>query len=69
MTIGSFGVFFTLFLVFSRVFPTIAIAEIKATLPAPSNGSRLAADHSHHGEVHGSQHHHADSHGKTAEAH
>ena len=69
VTIGSFGVFFTLFLVFSRVFPTIAIAEIKATLPEPSNGSRLSAGHSHHGEVNGSQHHHADSHGKPAEAH
>jgi molybdopterin-containing oxidoreductase family membrane subunit len=46
ITIGSFGLFFTLFLVFTRVFPTLAIAELKATLPAPSNGSRLG--HGHH---------------------
>ncbi len=45
VTIGSFGLFFTLFLAFSRVFPTLAIAELKATLPNPSKGSRLGAGH------------------------
>ncbi len=34
-TAGSFGLFFTLFLVFVRVFPVIAMAEMKATLPNP----------------------------------
>ncbi len=47
VTIGSFGLFFTLFLAFSRVFPTLAIAELKATLPSPSHGSRLAEEHGH----------------------
>jgi Ni/Fe-hydrogenase subunit HybB-like protein len=50
VTIGSFGLFFTLFLAFCRCFPVLAIAELKATLPAPSHGSRLHADqHDHHG--------------------
>jgi Ni/Fe-hydrogenase subunit HybB-like protein len=33
--IGSFGMFFTLFLLFVRVAPVISIAEMKATLPNP----------------------------------
>ncbi len=50
VTLGSFGLFFTLFLAFCRVFPTLAIAELKATLPAPSKGSRLSTGaHGHHG--------------------
>ena len=36
MTLGSFGLFFTLFLLFARVFPVISIAEMKATLPNPA---------------------------------
>jgi molybdopterin-containing oxidoreductase family membrane subunit len=36
MTIGSFGLFFTLFLLFVRVFPTVAMAEIKNVLPNPT---------------------------------
>lgn len=54
VTIGSFGMFFTLFLAFTRVFPTLAIAELKATLPAPSAGPRVAP--THHGE-HGDEDH------------
>jgi molybdopterin-containing oxidoreductase family membrane subunit len=34
-TLGSFGMFFTLFLLFCRVLPVIAIAEIKSVLPDP----------------------------------
>ena len=34
-TIGSFGLFFTLFFIFLRVFPAISIAEMKAILPNP----------------------------------
>ncbi len=52
ITIGSFGMFFTLFLAFSRVFPTLAIAELKATLPEPSTGSRLGHDHGHADHAH-----------------
>jgi len=44
MTIGSFGLFFTLFLLFVRVFPTIAMAEVKAVLPNPT-GRRKGGDH------------------------
>lgn len=40
MMIGSFGIFFTLFLLFCRFLPTIAMAEIKSVMPAPSKGER-----------------------------
>ena len=35
VTLGSFGMFFTLFLLFIRVFPTISIAETKSILLRP----------------------------------
>ena len=35
MLLGSFGLFFTLFLLFMRFLPVIAIAEIKAVMPRP----------------------------------
>lgn len=35
ITAGSFGLFFTLFLVFIKVFPAVSIAEVKEVLPAP----------------------------------
>jgi len=38
MTIGSFGLFFTLFLGFTRVLPTVAIAEVKSVLIKPNAG-------------------------------
>ncbi|MBU0690823.1 polysulfide reductase NrfD, partial [bacterium] len=44
MTIGSFGLFFTLFLLFVRVFPTVAMAEVKGVLPNPT-GRRKGGDH------------------------
>lgn len=44
-TIGAFGLFFTLFLLFVRVFPTVSIAEIKHTLPKPADTSKVG----HHG--------------------
>jgi molybdopterin-containing oxidoreductase family membrane subunit len=34
-TIGSFGMFFILFLLFCRILPVIAVAEIKSVLPDP----------------------------------
>ena len=40
MTIGSFGLFFTLFLLFVRLFPTISIAEIKGVLIRPFVGAK-----------------------------
>ena len=47
--VGSFGLFFTLFLLFIRFFPVIAIAELKSVMPA--------ADPHHHGDdEHGKEH-------------
>ena len=42
--LGSFGLFFTLVLLFARVLPVIATAEMKATLPGsqPEHGGRHA---------------------------
>jgi len=34
-TAGSFGLFFTLFLLFVRFLPTIAMAEVKSVMPQP----------------------------------
>jgi molybdopterin-containing oxidoreductase family membrane subunit len=39
-TLGSFGIFFSLFLLFVRFLPTIAMAEVKGVMPAPSNAAR-----------------------------
>ena len=39
MTIGSFGFFFVLFLGFIRLMPSLSIAEVKETLPAPIHPS------------------------------
>jgi molybdopterin-containing oxidoreductase family membrane subunit len=36
ITLGSFGFFFLLFLGFIRLMPSISIAEVKETLPAPA---------------------------------
>lgn len=38
MLIGSFGIFFTLFLLFCRILPTIAVAEVKAIMPTKDGG-------------------------------
>ncbi|MDH4224806.1 MAG: polysulfide reductase NrfD [Deltaproteobacteria bacterium] len=35
ITLGSFGFFFTLFLLFIRAMPSMAIAELKESIPAP----------------------------------
>jgi Ni/Fe-hydrogenase subunit HybB-like protein len=35
---GSFGMFFTLFLLFCRILPTISMAEVKAVLPPKDGG-------------------------------
>ncbi len=42
-TIGAFGLFLTLFLLFVRVFPTVSIAEIKHSLPKPADSSKEGA--------------------------
>jgi molybdopterin-containing oxidoreductase family membrane subunit len=50
--VGSFGLFFTLFLLFIRFLPAIAIAEVKTVMPQ--------ADPHYHPEGHGA---HGDDHG------
>ncbi|MDO8898533.1 MAG: hypothetical protein Q7V19_12860, partial [Bacteroidales bacterium] len=42
--VGTFGLFFTLFMVFIRVFPVIAIAEVKSVLKSSSDEKK----HTHH---------------------
>jgi molybdopterin-containing oxidoreductase family membrane subunit len=46
--VGSFGLFFTLFLLFLRYVPMIAIAEVKAVLPQ-------ASPHAGHDDAHGAE--------------
>jgi len=41
---GSFGMFFTLFLLYTRVLPAISIAEVKPVLPVGRDGG----NHGHH---------------------
>jgi molybdopterin-containing oxidoreductase family membrane subunit len=47
MLIGSFGLFMTLFLLFIRFLPVVAIAEIKAVMPQANP---------HRGHGHGGHH-------------
>ncbi len=42
MFVGSFGLFFTLFLLFCRYLPTVAISEVKAVLP-PADDDDLSS--------------------------
>jgi molybdopterin-containing oxidoreductase family membrane subunit len=56
---GAFGLFFTLFLLFCRFLPMIAMAEVKAIMPA-------ADPHAGHGHHHGDGHGH---HGSRQESH
>jgi molybdopterin-containing oxidoreductase family membrane subunit len=42
ITVGSFGFFFTMFLLFTRAMPSLAIAEVKEGLEPPR---RTAAEH------------------------
>jgi molybdopterin-containing oxidoreductase family membrane subunit len=39
MFIGSFGLFFTMFLLFCRYLPMVAMAEVKAVLPHADEGA------------------------------
>jgi Ni/Fe-hydrogenase subunit HybB-like protein len=52
--IGTFGLFFTLFLLFIRFFPVIAIAEVKSVMPEadPHFGDDDHGDHGHGGHGH-----------------
>ena len=48
VVIGSFGFFFLLFLVFCKLAPTIAIAEVKSVLPNPMGSKKPLAEGGHH---------------------
>ena len=58
---GSFGLFFTLFLLFCRYLPIVAMAEVKSVLPqanphyAPKDSSNAAAGYAE--TVHASEKH------------
>jgi molybdopterin-containing oxidoreductase family membrane subunit len=58
--VGTFGLFFTAFLIFVRVAPVVAVAEVKAILK--SSGDQYIGDNATHG--HGHKHHseHSDTH-------
>ena len=43
--VGTFGLFFTLFLLFVRFFPIIAIAEVKGVMPEADPHNHHSADH------------------------
>lgn len=45
--VGTMGIFFTLYLIFVRVAPVVAIAEIKSILK--SSGDQYVGAHAHHG--------------------
>ena len=51
MFLGSFGLFFTLFLLFLRFLPTVAMAEVKSIMPQAHAHGFQADDH---GKDHGS---------------
>jgi molybdopterin-containing oxidoreductase family membrane subunit len=38
MLVGTFGIFFTLFLLWCRIMPVIAVAEVKTVMPAQPGG-------------------------------
>jgi molybdopterin-containing oxidoreductase family membrane subunit len=50
--LGTLGLFFTLFMLFIRWIPMIAVAEVKGVIPAadPHYGHHEAHEHEHHGE-------------------
>ena len=56
--IGTFGLFFTLFLIFVRVAPVVAVAEVKSILK--SAGDQYIGDNAKHSHGHHSSH--ADTH-------
>lgn len=56
--LGSLGLFFTCYLIFSRVAPVVAVAEIKSILKASGNQYKGVSHHhdDHHEEVHHDHH-------------
>jgi molybdopterin-containing oxidoreductase family membrane subunit len=54
--VGAFGLFFTLFLLFCRYLPMIAMAEVKAVMPQADPHGAGAGKHGHHGHGHSHAH-------------
>jgi Ni/Fe-hydrogenase subunit HybB-like protein len=50
LLVGSFGLFFTLFLLFLRWLPVVAIAEVKAGMPQAHAGHHHSEEHGHEAE-------------------
>ena len=58
--VGSIGLFFVLFLLFTRVAPVVAIAEVKSILKSSGDqyrGKNAMPHHHHHDDDHGHGHH------------
>jgi len=58
--VGSIGLFFVLFLLFTRVAPVVAIAEVKSILKTSGDqyrGKNAMPHHHHHDDDHGHGHH------------
>ncbi len=47
MLVGSFGLFSTLFLLFLRLLPVVAMAEVKSIMPLPEEAGEHGGAHSH----------------------
>jgi Ni/Fe-hydrogenase subunit HybB-like protein len=63
--IGTFGLFFTCFLIFVRVAPVVAVAEVKSILKSAGDqyvGENATHKHHHHHEDHGNDHGHNKEH-------
>jgi Ni/Fe-hydrogenase subunit HybB-like protein len=54
--VGTMGLFFTLYLIFVRVAPVIAVAEVKAILK--SSGDQYSGEHASHAHAAKSESHH-----------
>ncbi len=68
--VGTFGLFFTCYLVFTRVAPVVAVAEVKAILKSAGDqyvGENATHKHSHHDDHHDVNHN--DSHGGEKDHH
>lgn len=58
--IGTIGLFFTCYLIFVRVAPVVAIAEVKHILKV--GGDQYIGEHANHQDHHGATHKHHESH-------
>jgi molybdopterin-containing oxidoreductase family membrane subunit len=56
--IGTLGIFFTLFLLFSRSFPVIAMAELKSILKISGESQKAEYAKHHHNDSHKHEAHH-----------